>query len=412
MKKIYYGWYVCLGCALIIFCTSGLCVNAFTVYQPYIIQVNGFSNAQSSTIITVRSLLSFASMFLTGFYYKKISYRLGIPLACFGMAVAFALYGLACSYAAYCLAAAVAGVSYGLGTMIPLAILLERWFVQKRSLAIGICSAATGVATLGLPSVITALVEAKGLQFSFLVEAGLIALLSLLSFMLLRNYPEDMGLKPYGAEETSHAQTQNRQAGLIRPRTWLFLVPMLLLLGGMTSSAFAHLSVLAVGNGFSAHITALAITAAGILLSLGKLLYGWLNSHRPTVFCNWFFGTMAVVGLTHLCIMGTRPLLLFIGISLYGAGLSFTTVGLTACAADWCAEGQYDSLTRWLQIGYAAGGLVFSSLPGILADRFGGSYVPAYIFFTVSAFLVLFTVQGVYYFGEKRVSKDNESVYT
>ena len=27
-KKLHYGWAVCAGCALLLFCTSGLCVNA------------------------------------------------------------------------------------------------------------------------------------------------------------------------------------------------------------------------------------------------------------------------------------------------------------------------------------------------------------------------------------------------
>ncbi len=53
---IHYAWRVCLGCALLLFCTSGLCINAFTVYQPYILTRNGFTNAQSSLIITVRGL--------------------------------------------------------------------------------------------------------------------------------------------------------------------------------------------------------------------------------------------------------------------------------------------------------------------------------------------------------------------
>ena len=405
MRKVFYGWYVCLGCALIIFCTSGLCVNAFTVYQPYIIQLNGFTNAQASTIITVRSLFAFASMFLTGFYYKKISYRVGVPLACLVMGLAFALYGAASTFIGYCLAAMVAGLAYGLGTMIPLAILLERWFVRQRSLAISLCSAATGLSTLGIPNLITALVEAKGLRFSFFAEAAFIALLSLLAFLLLRNTPSDMGLQPYGADELPVREKEKQGAGLLRPRTWLLLIPMLLLLGGMTSAAFSHLSVLAVSNGFSAHVAALSITAAGIMLTLGKLAYGWLNGCRSTVFCNWVFGAMAVVGLSLLCLMGNHPVLLFVGISLYGAGLAFTTVGLTAWVGDWCAEGKYDSLTRWFQIGYAAGGLAFSSLPGIWADRCGGSYVPAFVFFAFSALVVLLIVQGICFSGEMKSRK-------
>lgn len=46
-NKPHYGWFVCLGCALLLFSTSGLTVNAFTVYQPYILRYNGLTNSQS-----------------------------------------------------------------------------------------------------------------------------------------------------------------------------------------------------------------------------------------------------------------------------------------------------------------------------------------------------------------------------
>ena len=40
------AWAVCLGCSLALFTVMGLGVNVFTIYQPWIIQVHQFSNAQ------------------------------------------------------------------------------------------------------------------------------------------------------------------------------------------------------------------------------------------------------------------------------------------------------------------------------------------------------------------------------
>ncbi len=46
--KPHYGWAVCAGCAMLLFCAGGLSVNAFTIYQPHILSRNGFTYAQSS----------------------------------------------------------------------------------------------------------------------------------------------------------------------------------------------------------------------------------------------------------------------------------------------------------------------------------------------------------------------------
>ena len=102
MKETARAWRVCIGCAMILFCTSGLAVNAFTVYQPYILQYNGFTNTQSSDLIMLRSLFSFFAMFLTGRYYKIFSYRIGLFLSGLLAAVSFLCFGLSRTYLHYC----------------------------------------------------------------------------------------------------------------------------------------------------------------------------------------------------------------------------------------------------------------------------------------------------------------------
>ena len=42
------AWLVCLGGALAMFAVMGLGVNVFSIYQPEIIRLNGFTDAQGS----------------------------------------------------------------------------------------------------------------------------------------------------------------------------------------------------------------------------------------------------------------------------------------------------------------------------------------------------------------------------
>ena len=48
------------------------------------------------------------------------------------------------------------------------------------------------------------------------------------------------------------------------------------------------------------------------------------------------------------------------------------------------------------QLSYSAGALITASMPGILADRFGGSYVPAFIMFTVITVLASVLIVTAY----------------
>lgn len=180
---------------------------------------------------------------------------------------------------------------------------------------------------------------------------------------------------------------------------------MLLLLGAMTNVGYSHLSVLVSSQGFDAHTTALAITVSGIMLTLGKFAYGWVSDKLGTYIGNWIFGSILVLGMIMCCIINANIIMLFAAMCGYGFGLAVTTIGLTAWAGDLSTNEQYDKNIRLFQLGYAAGSLIFSSLPGILADNFGGSYTPAYIFFTACSLFVILSVQWLY--GSVKRSNNN-----
>ena len=395
-KRPHYAWAVCAGCALLLFCTSGLSINAFTVYQPYILTRNGLTNAQSSMIVTVRSLTSFGSMLLTGLYYKKLSLRAGMGLAGALAAAGFFLFGAAGSFFAYCLAAAVAGMAYGFGTMIPVSMVMERWFIEKRTLAVGLCSAATGLATLGIPSLLTRLIERHGLAETFFAEAAVIAGLVLLSFLLIRSRPADVGLTPYGSWDAVDHESFSVHGRALTGRDWALLIPLLLCVGAFTGAGYSHITVLARGEGFDPAAIALAVTLSGVTLMAGKFAYGVLAEKIGTYASNWLFGGLLTAGLVLCCVTGGRTPLLMTAMVTYGLGLSLGTVGITAWAGDLASHEQYDGTVRRFQTVYAAGGLLFSGLPGLLADRFGGSYVPAYMVFTACAVFAVLAIQWLY----------------
>lgn len=396
MKKIHKAWYVCLGCALLLFCTSGLTVNAFTVYQPFILQRGGLTNAQSSLLITFRNLFSFLAMMLTGWYYRKLSLRTGMFLSGLAVALSFFLYGMAHTYPGYLLAATVAGIGYGFGTMIPIAVVLEHWFRKERTLAIGICSAATGLATLGIPLLLTKLIESRGLSWTFIAEGCVIILLSCLCFLLVRDSPEKVQATPYGYGEEIVAEEQNRHVSGLSAKNWLLIVPLLLLLGGVTSVGYSHLTVHLTTQGFRSGTVALAVMISGIAIMIGKTAYGMIADHLGDYKTNRLFGVILILGLFLCCLPHSSRILMFAAVFLYGFGLGLTTVGLTAWVGDWSREDQYDRNIRLFQLGYSGGSLIFSALPGLLADRAGGSYIPAFQFFLLSAFAITLIVQWIY----------------
>mgnify|MGYP002868538646 CR=1 FL=1 len=232
---------------------------------------------------------------------------------------------------------------------------------------------------------------------SALCAFGLVvAILVALGFLLIRSHPADVGLSPYGSWDSVEHRGYDDHGRTLQQKHWLLLLPMLLCTGAFTSVGYSHLTVLARGEGFAPQTIALAITISGLTLMASKFTYGFVEEKLSAYATNWIFGGILTAGLLLCCVTGGSTARLYIAMIVYGFGLPLGTVGITTWAGDLASPEQFDMTVRRFQAGYAAGALVFSSLPGILADRFDGSYVPAYLFFAVCAVFAVNVIQWMY----------------
>ena len=247
MKRFYYGWVVCIAGILVLFITMGTVSNGFSVYLPYIMAEYGLTNAQTSSLVTLRCLVSFFAMLGIGIYYNKVSIRVGVGIAAACAGVSFWLYSVAESYPLFCLGAAISGLSYGLGSMIPISILMHRWFVKHRALALRLCASGSGIATIVLPPITTSMVEGLSIRAAFRIEGIAVFLLTALIILFLRNSPREKGLMPYGQEESGPVEageTAPTRSYSLTARAWALMACVSLFMGALANPGFSHLSVL------------------------------------------------------------------------------------------------------------------------------------------------------------------------
>ena len=75
-RPLHRAWLLCLGGALALFAVMGLGVNVFSVFQPEILRLNGFTDAQGSWITTVRSLFILAALLCVNQLCARFGFRL------------------------------------------------------------------------------------------------------------------------------------------------------------------------------------------------------------------------------------------------------------------------------------------------------------------------------------------------
>lgn len=397
MKRPHYAWLVCLGGALVLFSTVGLGVNVFTIYQPEIIRVNGFTNAQGSWITTIRSLMILLSLFTVNRLCARLGVRLVMTLGTALMALSCLCFAMASSFFVYSCAAALAGMGYCYGGMVPLSLVIGTWFRDRRGLALGLASAGSGISTIFAPTLITWIIQHQGLRPAFLWEGAIILVTALLAWVLIRNDPAQTGLEPYHLGGTQTPVPPPRQAPSGMTPAWsLLLLAAAFLVGGPGGPGFSHLTVLYTQEGYDSGLLALLMSYAGFVIVLGKIICGQVYDRLGSRWGNRYaFGT-TMAGLLLCCLAPLKSLWLpFLAVTLVGLGLPLSSLSLTTWAADLYGDEGYARAVQANTVAYMVGVLVLGPIPGVLADRFD-SYVPAYILFVLAAAAAFALIQLLY----------------
>ena len=386
------AWLVCLGGALAMFAVMGLGVNVFSIYQPEIIRLNGFTDAQGSWITTTRSLFILATLLCVNQLCARFGLRrvmsagvllVGLSCLCFAFADRFLLY---------CAAAALTGVGYCLAGVVPISLAVGRWFQDRQGLALGLASAGSGVSTVFAPVLLTGVVKEQGITAAFLWEGAVMFLCALLVWLLVQDAPGAAG--PYRRPGSVPGPDKRSGGAGLSGSQWTLLLLAALFVGATGGPGFSHLTMLYTSSGYSSLFVAGLLSYLGAMISLGKIVCGQVYDRLGGLGGNRFaFGTLLLaLALWTLAPVG-GVLLPVLAITAFGLGLSITAVSPARWAGDLCAD--YENGVRSITLAFTAGMLVFGPLPGLLADWLGG-YVPAYAAFFALLLAAYLIVQGLY----------------
>ena len=408
IKKPHYAWMICLATTLLFFCNIGFCSNILTVYLPFI-EETGITGGQGSTMITIRSALSLVATCAAAVYYERFSVRTGALLATLLGAVSSVVYAFAeGKLALYYVASGMTGIAYAIGAALPMSILIGNWFKAKKGMAVGVSVMGSGLCNVIFTPAITAMVQEHGLKFSYLVQTAFTLLCAALFYCIVRDRPAEKGLTAYGEapdadRDDPAAEKASRSGGSapIGKKLQIVMLVMMLLLGMAGTAASSHVSIAAVSAGYSASRTALFFTVYSFLLIAGKFLCGTAADVLGTKAGSTIFLFSAGLGCLAACLLnGTGMVRGLLFSCLMGFGFAVFNVDMPLWAAELSAPGENVRTLKNYQIVYAVGGILFSSVPGIIADRtgeYGSSFAVCGILLLICAGILI----GVYNAKEK-----------
>ena len=346
-------------------------------------------------LLSIQSFSGIAVSLIVDRFYKRISLRAGITCSTLILTAAYLLYSIASDYLTFCVGAALSGVSYALSGTTAAAYLINTWFQDKRSFAMGIATSSTGLASVVAPQILAPIIENVSLTAAFLVEMGFILICALFLFVVVRKGPYSMAGKAPSTEKTAPTEenTKGNTLFIFTGRRAVLFAVGLFLCGFVVQGNTAALTLI-LAESFSGTVRAHLISIFGFAVIGGKLLCGRLCDRIGTYRTNYIFYSFMTIGLILVCIADSFALGLLAVIFL-GLGSPFATVSLPAYMSDFARGENFPKALKYGQLTMTFARMIFTTVAGTSADLFG-SYVPLFGFMAFLTPIVALLIQSTY----------------
>jgi sugar phosphate permease len=415
-EKLHYAWVVAGVTFLTLLVAAGLRATPSVLIVPLETEF-GWSRATISFAIGINIFLygligPFAAAVMDRFGLRRT--MLG-ALACIAVGVALTPL-MTRPWQLVLLWGVVVGTGSGATALVLGATVVARWFTTRRGLVVGILTASTATGQLIFLPVLASLAENYGWRaVSLTVAAVALAVLPVVA-LLMRDRPEDLGLRPYGApadEKPTARARGNPVATALRAlrdglhsRDFWLLAGSFFICGASTNGLIGtHLIAACLDHGVSQVAGAGLLAAMGIFDLVGTTLSGWLSdrwSNRGLL--AWYYGLR---GLSLIYLPFAFDIS-FYGLSLFAVfyGLDWiATVPPTVRLAAKCFGTERGPIMfGWIGAAHQLGAALVAFIAGVLRVTFG-TYLEA---FALSGLLCLIAALMVLFIGSSRVEATPE----
>jgi MFS family permease len=204
--RFHYAWVIVLLGHLNVLCALGLARFGYTMILPAMREGLHLSYAESGWLATGNFLGYLASSFFAGLMASRWSHRRLILIALCCLAAGLLLTSLATGFSSAFAARTFTGVASGT-LYIPAMTLPTIWFApHRRGMAAGIQTGGSGLGLILSGLLVPEILHRfgpTGWRHAWVLLAIFVVSVWLVTLVFVRNRPEDVGQRPYGAAETS-----------------------------------------------------------------------------------------------------------------------------------------------------------------------------------------------------------------
>jgi MFS family permease len=388
-RNIHYGWVVAATTFLTMLATAGAMGSVGVLIGP-LEKEFGWSNASISGAISVRLVLfgllgPFAAAFMNQFGIRRVVVT-ALVLISGGIVGSFFMTQL---WHMVLFWGVILGIGTGMTALVLGATVATRWFSERRGLVVAMMTVSNATGQLVFLPLIAHLTETIGWRSALTVVVAALAAAMLLVLALVRDYPAQVGLPPFGERAILPLPARTHTLGqlLLAPLKALYEVSssptFWVLFGtfficGLSTNGLIQTHWISICGDFNID----AVNAAGLLAMVGifdfagTLFAGWLSDrydNRYLLF--WFYGLRGL-SLIYLSMSGFGIAQLTLFAVFYGLDWVATVPPTVKLSAEKFGREKANVVFGWIFAGHQLGAATATFGAGTLRTDYA-SYMPA-----------------------------------
>jgi sugar phosphate permease len=284
----------------------------------------------------------------------------------------------------------VVGAGTGFTAIVLGATLVNRWFTTRRGLVLGALTASTATGQLVFLPGLAALTAGLGWRAAVLAMAGLALVIVPLVARLVRDFPRDVGLAPYGGTEhdafqvrrgvnPARAALDGLRAGLHSRWFWL-LAGTFFICGASTNGLVGtHLIPACLDHGIPMVAAASLLAAMGVFDLIGTTASGWLTDRWDSrKLLGWYYGLRGLsLFALPAALAGPAPARWAFAV-FYGLDWVATVPPTARLALDAFGKERVGIMFGWIVAAHQLGAAAAAWGAGTVRSELGG-YQPAFV---------------------------------
>lgn len=278
----HYAYLIVFACCMIIFTTTSMTYGCAGIhYNP----VSAEFGIGRGTLALYMSILCFSAMVMLPFAGKILqgfNARWVLSVAVATVGVCFFVMSRATTVYVFYVVGVFLGISQAFLLYLTVPTLVNRWFKVHVGFFIGLCGSFSGFGGLVFNPMAGYIITHYGWRTSYMAFCLIVLCVCLpVTMLLVRSFPEEKGLKPYGADKVTAGLAAAPVTGVAHRnvvRNPVFPVMLVFAFSvAFVTNINYYLPVIAGSLGYSIILASQVAAASGVGTIIGKVSLGWIN---------------------------------------------------------------------------------------------------------------------------------------